>query len=239
MEITRNKIWSKSLHLRLSIFTEQSEKWINREDNSVNDKETASWPRKYWDAHEYRPILKVNSHQLDPSGSKIKPSPRYKNLVPKLAPLNANHWADVCAGMPREQAVIEDVCDDAIDLPRLSQRFFFTWGGMSLDKDVASRFRKIFMTEKMKRLRSKPTQGMLWRLMNNMYTPWSILERHKGWKRSLSGFSNTHSRAIYKSSIYRNGNWLAHHQTPLDKIKEAEKINMSLKCNWCKGQQWT
>jgi len=239
IEITRNKIWIKSLYLRLSIFIQQSEKWITQDNNTVNDEKATSWPRKYWDAHNYRPIIKINSHQLDPNGHNIKSPPRYEKLVPKLAPLNANHWADICAGLPREQLITSELPDEPIDQPRLSQRFYFTWGGMTVDKDVAGRFRKIFMTEKIKRLRSKPTQGMLWRLMNSMHTPWSTLAQHKGWKRSLSGFSNTHSRAVYKSSVYRNGNWLSHFPTPLDEVKDIEKINMSIKCNWCNVHQNT
>jgi len=233
----KNKIWVKTLYLRLLIFNQQSEKWISQKDNTLHEKEDTTWPRKYWDDHEYRPIIKINSHQLNDSGTQQKSSPRYKNLVPKLAPLNANHWADVCAGMPQKQATDHELLRMPVDLPRLAQRFFLTWGGMTLDKDVASRLRKIFLTEKVKRLRNKPTQGLLWRLMGSMQTTWHTLSRHKGWRRSLAGFSNTHSRAIYKSLLYRNGNWLTSHSTPLEEVKEVEKINTSLKCNWCNCQQ--
>jgi len=230
-------IWEQSLLLRLSIFIKHSKTWTIDDKCGEIDVNKVVWPLKYWDKHERRPLFKVNSHQLNLSGSARKSPPRYKNIVPKLAPLNANHWADVCAGIPTSQNPQVNH-HDHLDSPFLAQRFFLTWGGMSLDKDVANRLRKIFMTEKVKRLRNKPTQGLLWRLMQDMHTSWGTILRHKGWLRSLAGFSNTHSRALYKSELYRNGNWLTYHpNVALNSVSNIEKINGSLKCTWCDKQK--
>jgi len=180
-----------------------------------------NWPGKYWDSHAFCPIFKVNSHQLNSTGCKRKTSPRYENMVPKFAPLNANHWADACAGLPNFQESHRYTDVQQIYTPRFLQRFFLTWGGMTIDKDVASRFRKIFMNEKIKCLRNKPTQGLLWRLMQDIHTACGALLNHKGCLRSLAGFSNTHSRALYKSELYRHGHWLSHHPKTLAPVKQC------------------
>jgi len=234
------KIWEQSLLLRLSIFVEQSRKWTIAEKCKEDDADKVIWPLKYWDNHRHRPILKVNSHQLNSIGTERKTPHRYKELVPKLAPLNANHWADICAGLPTLENIQAEDSSENINIPYLAQRFFLTWGGMSIDKDVASRMRKIFMNEKVKRLRNKPTQGLLWRLMQDMHTSWDTILKHKGWLRSLAGFSNTHTRALYKSELYRNGNWLEHHpKVALNSVSSRDRINKCLKCTWCNVQQNT
>jgi len=115
-------------------------------DNST-DAQT-QWPIEYWDSHSHCPLFKVNSHQLDESDTKMKTNPRYQNLTPKLLTLNANHWTDISAGLPQLFHPNHMDCIEALTIPRLAQRLFLTWGGMSVDKNVASRFRKTFVNEK-------------------------------------------------------------------------------------------
>jgi len=242
-QIQKFKLCSESLKLRLSVFIKQAEKWCNQgkdseKENSEDDNDNL-WPLSYWDNHETRPIIKVNSHQLDQDGMAQKQPPRYPALVPKLAPLHSNHLADVCAGLLANSKLdgstirLEDTMDVAIS----NQRFFLTWGGATMDKTIARRIRKIFQNEKLRRFRSKATQGLLWRFMPDIATTWNTVLRHKGWFRSLAGFSNSHTRALYKSECYRNGNWLEHSSknTP-DNERKMNKINMSLQCKWCNVQ---
>ena len=234
---TKNKIWKQSLHLRLQIFIRQAREWSSKHHKDSDDK-IAIWPLKYWDEHDQRPIFKINSHQLNIAGESISEKPRYPHLTPKLAPLNANHWADLCAGLPKTCHFQDNKYSGQIHLPRLAQRFFITWGGETLDKDIACRLRKIFLTEKLKRLRSKPTQGLLWRLMPSISTSWNNILEHKGWLRSLAGFSNSHTRALYKSEIYRNGNWIEHHpDTPLEATTITSRIKEALQCTWCEQKE--
>jgi len=235
----KNKIWKQSLHLRLQVFIRQANEWKSRHQQEKNkDDDVQIWPFKYWDGHKYRPILKVNSHQLNTAGDSISEKPRYPNLTPKLAPLNANHWADLCAGLPKSYHFQDNKYSSQSHLPRLAQRFFITWGGGTLDKDIACRLRKNFLAEKLKRLRSKPTQGLLWRLMPSMATTWNTILEHKGWLRSLAGFSNSHTRALYKSEVYRNGNWIEHHpDKSLEATTNTERIKKALQCTWCEQEE--
>jgi len=247
------KVCRDSLKLRLKAFVDISETWIENTNiidagkqnwNDSEDIENGFWPRKYWDNHEYRPFIKINSHQLDESGLQQCNNRRYKNISPKLAPLNANHWADVCAGLPNarinrnQEKTGADHAESRILLPGSNQRFFLTWGGATIDRNIAQRLRHIFQLEIRKRLRSKSTQGMMWRHMPRMHTSWNKVQQHKGWLRFLLGFCNSHTRSLYKSEIYRNGNWLEHHTSiSLAKATHSGKINEAQRCNWCQRQK--
>jgi len=70
--------------------------WTNsdQEDSALNN-EYGQWRKDYFDSHERRAIVKINSHQLDTSGKRMKQNPRYQKLVPNIALLNMNHHADV------------------------------------------------------------------------------------------------------------------------------------------------
>ena len=247
------KVCKDSLKLRLKAFVDISETWTGNPNireagkqkwNGSENIETGIWPKKYWDNHEYRPFIKINSHQLDDSGLQQCSNRRYRNISPKLAPLNANHWADVCAGLPNARAnrnqekTGEDQEECKILLPGSNQRFFLTWGGATIDRNIAQRLRQIFQMEIRKRLQSKSTQGMMWRHMPQMHTSWDKIQEHKGWLRFLLGFCNSHTRSLYKSEAYRNGIWLEHHTSiPLTKATHLEKINEAQKCNWCQCQK--
>ena len=233
-----------TLELRLSVFIKKAKAWsnINKDvQDTKNSEERKLWPPSYWDDHDVRPILKINSHQLNQHGSAQKVPPRYPNLIPKLAPLHSNHLADICASLTIDQKRHggTESTEDDIEVATSNQRFFLSWEGKTLDKNIAQRMRKIFQCEKMKRLRSKATQGLLWRLMPDSTTHWNTICRHKGWLRSVAGFSNSHTRALYKSECYRNGNWLENHREEIQNgatCKKTEKITRSLQCKWCNIQ---
>jgi len=238
------ELFNMSLKLRLAEFTKSAKNWTQDqhsvETNPKTDIQKSQWPAKYWEQHQSRPFFKVNSHQLNETGDCIKEKPRYPNLIPKLAPLHANHVVDLCVGLPIKTMSTADIAnerDNTLQVAFSGQRFFLTWNGLTLDKSIAPRLRKIFLTEKLKRFRTKTTQGLLWRIMSQAHTEWNTIRKHKGWLRLLLGFSNTHTRSLYKSEPYRNGNWLQYHKDrPLQETMKLERISDSLKCKWCSNQ---
>ena len=238
------ELLNTTLQLRLAEFTKSAKEWTRIRELDIAQKSDIHqhiWPLKYWEQHKSRPLFKVNSHQLNGTGSQIKDKPRYPNLVPNLASLHANHVADTCAGLPLQvNTAAEDSKDEeqnTLQVAYSGQRFFLAWNGLTMDKSIAPRLRKIFLTEKLRKLRTKTTQGLLWRIMPQAHTQWGTIQRHKGWMRLLLGFSNTHTRSLYKSEAYRNGNWLEYHKDkPLQEVKQLEKISKSLKCKWCSKQ---
>jgi len=100
------------------------------------------------------------------------------------------------------------------------------------------------MTRYWGKLRTKKTQGLLWRILNYTTTSWENLASYKGWRRSLLGLSSTHTRRTYKSEIYRacaKAYFISKSDDP-NIIKEIEEsnINKSISmlgnCLWCKEQ---
>jgi len=157
------------------------------------------WEQEYFDEHISNPILKVNSHQLNNSGTHQKIPSRYKTLIPNLAVLNANHHADKCAGFTSKLAKIPFV----FDRPPTFLRFSLVCGGKVIDRNISDFCHREFSQLKIRKLRQKKTQGLLWRLLHLTSTSWDILLLYKGWLRSLLGLSSTHTRRTYKSEIYR------------------------------------
>jgi hypothetical protein len=41
-------------------------KWL------ISDRPEGPWRKEYWAQHGFQTILKVNAHQLDPDGKKVK-----------------------------------------------------------------------------------------------------------------------------------------------------------------------
>jgi len=74
--------------LRETQFLEVAESWVRKqpisEVNSESQIPNDVWEEKYLDKHHLNLILKVNSHQLNTSGTRIKNNPRYKHLIPNL-----------------------------------------------------------------------------------------------------------------------------------------------------------
>ena len=86
---------------RNTIFLNTASKWKTPLPHVGNHNDLLGWEESYFEAHVNKPILKVNSHQLNSSGTRIKEPPRYKTLIPNLAMLSANHFADMCANHGR------------------------------------------------------------------------------------------------------------------------------------------
>jgi len=235
--------FTKLLKLKLQRYNNIAQTWCANENvTAMNEEPNNSWPSSYWDNHDSRPIHKVNSHQLNHDGTQINSTPRYPLLTPNLAILNSNHHADIAAGIfTLDNSAHQQQRSREYSLPTSNLRFFITWRGNTIDKGVAKNLLQIFQLEKLKRMKTKATQGLLWRIQEHSDTNWNKILQHPGWLRSLLGLSNSHTRALYKSSIYRSGAWLTHckqtkQQVRKSGIKEKEKIKILSPCMWCNTQ---
>jgi len=237
-EFAAMKIISKELIKRNASFLAIAKQWIT--PTPSNDQEELSgWEEKYFDDDKSFPILKVNSHQLDETGTRMRTPPRYKKLIPNLAMLSANHHADICAEHGRSFNSIPYTFNE----PPPYMRYFITCGGKHIDRNISDFLHTQFSILKIRKLRLKKTQGLLWRILENTTTKWEILQLHKGWLRSLLGLSSTHSRRTYKSEVYREcckerllsaSNDTCKLKVEFEKANAKKTIDMLKTCAWCK-----
>jgi len=188
----------KVLMERNASFTNIAKSWISREPRNGKN-ELTGWEEQYFDENARNPIMKINSHQLDKTGTRIKDSARYQRLIPNLAVLSANHHADACADM------VQNFSHKSFkwNRPPAYLRFSITCRGLNIDRNISAFCHDQFSILKIRKLRLKKTQGLLWRLLHLTSTSWEILMLHKGWLRSLLGLSSSHTRRTYKSEVYR------------------------------------
>ena len=232
------------LRQRTNRFLEIAKSWTVPQDvDDEVENPYGKWPEKYYDDFEYRPILKVNSHQLNEQGTAIKIPPRYPKLVPNVSVLNMNHHADIGAEIGIKY-LKRDTRNFKLTNPPSALRFQFTWEGSVMDKHVNHFIRQQIYNERVNRLKTKDTQGLLWRFIEETTSEWSDIAKHKGWLRALTGLSRTHTRGLYKSEVYREGcnnDRMTHisKDTNCIEIKEEEAkvkeiINKCSNCTWCK-----
>jgi len=211
------------------------------EHNGISPQPT-NWRKEYFDANISRSILKINSHQLDETGLKILKKPRYPTLTPNLCLLNANHIADAIADLPtRKEFAPSELHNYEIRNPPSPLRFYITINGQSVDKHISNALQTAFNKERVKKLKTKETQGLIWRLINHTTTSWDELNTHKGYLRSLLGLSRTHSRCIYKDTNYKQGS-LLEYTNALQSDEDKRKVRIMkpkvvsellTKCSWC------
>jgi len=236
MEIIRSE-----LQHRNSSFLDIAEGWaadaVREKDIEINH-----WEKQYFDNDLLKPILKVNSHQLDPTGAHIKSPPRYKKLIPNLALLSANHHADVCA----DYGKVFPHVPFHFNNPPSYLRFFIVCGGKHLDRHVSDFCHNQFDLLKVRKLKLIKTQGLLWRVIPFTTTSWDILRLYKGWLRSLLGLTSTHTRRVYKSEIYREcckKIFFKTHTKDNIRMNELKNANSSKTlsilsgCLWCKSER--
>jgi len=212
------EIWYRKLINRNEEFLQMAKEWTTDTELTCTEKEPEhdiirKWKSSYCDKHTTRAVLKVDSHQLDKYGQTIKKSPRYASLVPNLALLSANHHADAGAEIglklhSTRESCMKESTKREFHKPESNLTFYYAADGHLIDRHISDFLRDRFNTERIQRLRMKPTQGFLWRIFDHVTITWTILNLHKGFLRSLLGMSNSHSRNIYKSQIYGNGNLL-------------------------------
>jgi len=224
-------------------FLEVAESWINEKTFTERTLEVKmvedTWEEKYFDSHQHNSILKVNSHQLNSSGTHIKNSPRYKQLIPNLALLSANHHADRAAelGIKFNNFTREST----VDVISSTLRFFTSWNGRTIDKHSGDTLWEKFTEERLKRLRTKATQGLLWRTLHLSSTSWKQINPNKSLLRALLGLTNTHTRCIYKSDVTREGfisEFLSNIQDPerkesIEQSSTKNKLSYISECKRC------
>jgi len=232
------KIIIENLDKRNSSFLSIAQTWTISL-SSRDQEEVHGWDKSYFDENTSFPILKVNSHQLDHTGTKIKNPPRYRKLIPNLAMLSANHHADVCAEYGRNF----HSTPYTFDRPPLNLRFFLSCGGKHVDRNISDFCHDQFSLLKIRKLKLKKTQGLLWRVLDKTSTTWGILQLHKGWLRSLLGLSSTHSRRTYKSEIYRScckakilseSDDICHMEREFKNANIKKTVDILKNCIWCK-----
>ena len=199
------------------------------------------WRKDYCDDSTKRPIFKINSHQLDETGQNFNKTKRYPKLNPNLSLLNMNHHAD--EGAELGQALFQGDSNSTrrhLHNPPSVLRFFYSWEGTTVDTHVSDFIRTKISLERLSRLKTKKTQGLLWRAMDHVSATWEEIGHHKGWRRSLMGLSKTHTRSLYKSETYRSGCHLELESTAIchecDKsipIKQKDIIRKCSSCMWC------
>jgi len=176
------------------------------EEENLIDATYGIWRKDYFDDDITRTIFQVNSHQLNSIGSDFNKKKRYAKLTPNLSLLNMNHHADQGAELGR---ILDESYRQSnnshLPNPTSALRFFLSWEGSTIDTHISDFIRKKIFTERLIRLKTKKTQGLLYRTMDHVTATWEDLGRHKGWKRSLAGLSRTHTRSLYKSETYRSG----------------------------------
>jgi len=229
---------------KLEKFVEVSHNWTdtNLEQQSNNGiSVTTSWSKRYWDNNNLVPILKVDSHQLHVDGTKIKSRPRYPSLVPNLFLLSCNHHADMCADLIAHSIFDTPDIPTTISIPESQLRFTITWGGKGIDKHVSDFAHEMIQRERLKRLQTKATQGLPWRLIHTS-KEWSELRGMKRLMQSLKGFSRTHSRSVYKSTVYRSicmnrklRNCDPEKQNYLSQLSKNEWNKILVTCTWCEN----
>ena len=201
--------------------------------------EGSTWNPHYWDGHDARSIWKVDSHQLNDEGTQINITPRYKKLIPNMSILSTNHHADISADYVskfKQQT-------RNIKIANSSLRFSITWDGKTIDRHISPFIRNKIECERIKRLRSKPTQGLIWRIEQHTKNIWDTFHLHKGIFRCFLGLSRSHTRCLYKNEKYRflcKEVQLTKDINPEDKIKlrNSQKaqvlIDILSPCMWCK-----
>ena len=233
------KIVCGKLKSRNEQFLTIAKTWIEPSDMQEDTSEVLGWEAEYFDDHVRQPLLKVNSHQLNISGTGIKSPPRYKSLIPNLSMLSANHYADRCADYARAFTH----SPYSFNRPYPFLRFYFTCGHLNIDRNISEFLHEYFSIYKVRKLRLKETQGLLWRLLPASTTSWELLRLNKGWFRMLLGLSSTHTRRVYKSEIYREcckaKFKLNMSENPdickeLDHAKATKSIKILSGCMWCR-----
>ena len=240
-----------TLKARTQEFLKEAESWtinfkepdqVEADQSEVLQKATTEWRIDYYDNDDSRAVIKVNSHQLDDDGLAIKYNKRYPNLIPNLSMLNANHIADVVAEIPNAVGFHDiKVAEHRMEDTFSPLRFKIMANGLCIDKHVSLKLQQMFTDEKIKRLKTKHTQGLLWRLYDFVDSDWKDINNNRGLRRSLLGLSRTHSRSLYKSGNYREGLYREYLETLVDesdkekaqKLKLKDKISILCTCKWC------
>ena len=180
------------------------------------------WNILYQDNHNIRSFLKVDSHQLKENGQSIdSQKSRYNILIPCKALLYANHVADAGTTivLQKQTDIVDSHLNGNDDLqhwhrPYSTLRFYFTWNGKRVDKDISIFIDEIFRKQRLINLQHKETQGLLARIFPFCSLNTDSFSFNCEHKRVICGLSNTHTRCVYKNAAYKELNlrriWKSH-----------------------------
>ena len=166
----------------------------------------SKWKKEYTDTHPIRCILKIDSHQLNEQGNnKAQKNSRYETLIPNLALLNANHWADktatlgieLCKKNPKTIPIPTDIL-----IPPSDTRFNIIFNSQLMDKQQSTFIRDKLEQERLNRIKTKEFQGALFRLAKHIIQTPRCIGRKSNYRRYILNLSKTHTRASYKSKQY-------------------------------------
>ena len=217
-----------------------AQSWTMKNPTNENDNREFIWNPDYWDNHNMRSIWKIDSHQLNSDGTQINGTRRYANLIPNLGILSTNHHADVSA----EYVSNFNQQLRNIKVAHSTLRFSLTWDGKTIDRHISPFIKNKIECERVKRLRSKPTQGLIWRVEQHTTNIWETFHLHKGIFRSMLGLSRSHTRCLYKNDLYRatcKEVKLTQEKNPENilKLQNSTKsqaiIDLLSPCMWCKS----
>jgi len=206
------------------------------------------WKTQYRDNHTMKSIWKIDSHQLNADGNKMRKAPsRHPKLIPNLALLNANHWADLGATLVMKwisKNKLKHIMTRDIHYTTNEFRFFFTWKGSMIDKNTCLFLDRVLELERLKRWQSKEAHGMLGRIFPVSTLLPRDIPYKSGLRRFLLYLTNTHTRSIYKCIDYKNAAtlYIANKLLAEDKntILDTEYLNtfsiedqLLHRCTWC------
>ena len=212
--------------------------------------EQSSWNLSQWDIGTNHAIWAIRSHQLTESFS-ISPKNRYKDhLVPNRAFVSANQWADnICNAILRFQrnATFSKQPPELrrwllpnVTLGITGPVFILTHRGKCLDRSVTTAVEHACDLEFIKRIASRPTQGLILRLKDAILLKPEMIGRQSYLRRSLEGKTKTHTRAMYVDSTYRKAfvqqcikQWGDPSDSLVSALKLATKSYKYLRCPCC------
>jgi len=204
--------------------------------------EESLWKTSQWDCNPCRTVWAIRSHQLEESFS-ISPKNRYgTDTIPNRSFVSANQWADnVCnvilrfqrnafhSNCPRE---LRKWLPPIVSLGITGPIFSLTFNGVCLDRSVSTAVEHLCDMEFIKRLASRPTQGLIIRLRRSFFFKPEMIGRQSYLRRSLEGKTKTHTRAMYTDCEYRktivytlakSENWESNSTKLLSAFKLASK----------------
>jgi len=157
----------------------------------------------------------------------------------KIPPRYADIWAE--AGIKKLQ--FNNNYDKLTNPPSIL-RFQFMWEGAVVGRHVNHFIREEIYKEHIIRLKTKDTQGLLWRFKEETSFEWSDIKKHKGRLGVLTRLRRSHTGSIYESEVYREGchnERMSFESTTNDVCQEVNKgliktkdiIQNCSRCMWC------
>jgi len=150
----------------------------------------------------------VDSHQLNKAGDKIKLSNRrYPDLIPNLAFLHSNYWADEGASLAIknvENNTNQNLFHKPKNLyfPQNDFRFHITYDGVIIDKLLSNFILNVLEKERILRIQRREAQGLMSRMIDHTTCNPRDLARASSHRRYLTNLTSTHTRACYKCKQY-------------------------------------